>query len=90
MNKGMDNTPAEPPGFFSSLKNSISGLADKVRGAVTSVVPATKPLSTDEGVAKIAGAKVDARGGGYTMTGGRRYKKKKGKKPRKTKRRSRH
>ena len=81
------DTPAEPPGFFGNLKNSLAGFADKVKNTVTSVLPGSKPLTSDSMASSTLGAAPEPNG--YTMTGGRRYRKRKGKKSRKTRRRSR-
>jgi hypothetical protein len=68
-----------------ALHGAISGAADKVSQVATSVVPG----STDAKVSNFVGAPADARGAGYTMTGGRRRGKSRrgNKKARKTRRR---
>jgi hypothetical protein len=60
----------------------------EAKDAITGALPATAPLTSDSMASKTLGAAPEPNG--YTMTGGRRYKKRRGsKKARKTRRRSR-
>ena len=75
--------------------DQLSQLYQKVTGktpeehvnAIKNALPGAKPLVNDSDAIKNLGAGREK--GGYTITGGRRYRKKKGQKTRKTKRHSR-
>ena len=77
------NSPQQP-GLFESAKALASSAVEGVKSVLP---PSLKPMGNDATVAKALGAPPDPKN--TTMTGGRRYRKKKGKKARKTKRRSR-
>ncbi len=82
-------SPPSPPeeGFFDKLKRHATAAADAVATQVKKVVPTgAQPAVSDPAAIKTLGAAREKKG--CTITGGRRYRKK-GKKARKTKRRSR-
>ena len=75
--------------WFSDTYASLTGSPPQDHvNAVKSALNLPPVVSTDAGVARAAGTTADARGAGYTMTGGRRFKKtgRRGKKVRKTRR----
>ena len=83
----MSVPPPQEEGFFGKLGRSISETATKAKNAVTGALPGAKPAVTDSYATQAVGAGREPKG--CTITGGRRYRKKKGKQARKTRRRSR-
>jgi hypothetical protein len=80
--------PPATPGIFDTLKGHIANAAQSAHAAVTGAVNQPPIVRTDGGAAKALAAPIDARGGGYTITGARlRRKSRRGKKMRKTRRR---
>ncbi len=75
--------------FFKGVGDNVASAAQSAHEAVTGAVNPPPLVKTDSGAAKALDAPVDARGAGYTMTGGRlRRKSRRGnKKVRKTRRR---